>query len=307
MSEASEHKQHCAFSSQKDTRAIRRVTFVGLLVNLAFFCLKLWIGIVGGSQALVADAVHSLSDSLTDVTILFGTHFWSAPPDAEHPHGHRRIETVITFFIGLALAVVGVLLAVRAVATLHAREQASPSWGVFWVACLSIVVKELIYQWTTRVGRRVRSSSVLANAWHHRSDALSSVPVAVATIGAKLAPDWGFLDYVAAILVAFLILYAACQIAWPAFTQLIDAGAGLEERQRLLSLAETVPGVLAVHALRTRYVGPGLQVDLHVLVDPDIPVRKGHEIAMLVSRTLKEKGPDVVDVLVHIEPFEEDR
>jgi cation diffusion facilitator family transporter len=275
-----------------------------LVVNLALCVLKFVVGILGASQALVADAVHSLSDSVTDITVYFGARFWSAPPDAEHPHGHGRIETLITFFIGIALALVGCALAYRAMVTLHEQHFASPGWSAFVAACISIAAKEWLYRWNVRVGRRLKSSAVLANAWHHRSDALSSLPVALAVLGTRIVPDWGFLDHIATVIVAVLILYAAWEITVPAFRQLVDAGAAKKEREEILSIARQVDGVRSVHALRTRYIGPGLQADLHVLVDPAITVRDGHDIATAVTNRLRERGPDIIDVLVHIEPFD---
>jgi cation diffusion facilitator family transporter len=262
------------------------------------------VGIVGASQSLVADAVHSLSDSVTDVTVYFGASFWSAPPDAEHPHGHGRIETLITLFIGIVLALVGCGLAYRAMVTLHEQHFASPGWSAFVAACISIAGKEWLYRWNVRVGRRLKSSALLANAWHHRSDALSSLPVALAVLGTRIVPDWGFLDHIATVIVAVLILHAAWGISVPAFRQLVDAGAAKKEREEILSIVKDVDGVLSVHALRTRYIGPGLQADLHVLVDPAITVRDGHDIAEAVTRRLREEGPDIIDALVHIEPFD---
>lgn len=305
----SEIRREPSFDTPNDSRnsqlaEVRRVTLGGLVVNLVLCALKFVFGVVGASQALVADAVHSLSDSVTDVTVYFGARLWSAPPDAEHPHGHGRIETLITFFIGMALAIVGCALAYRAVATLHQQQTALPGWSAFVAACLSIAGKEWLYRWNVRVGRRVKSSAVLANAWHHRSDALSSLPVAIAVLGTRIVPAWGFLDHIATVIVAVLILYAAWEITVPAFRQLVDAGAAKKEREQILSIAREVDGVRSVHALRTRYIGPGLQADLHVLVDPTMTVCDGHDIAMAVTRRLREEGPDVVDALVHIEPFD---
>ncbi len=291
-------------SDSGHAREVRRVTLWGLAVNLALAAAKFVFGIVGASQALVADAVHSLSDLVTDLAVVVGAGFWSAPADAEHPHGHGRIETLITTAIGIALGSVGVGLAYRAMQTLHEAHLSSPGWSALAVACLSIVAKEALYRWTASVGKRVRSSAVVANAWHHRSDALSSVPVAVAVLGTRIWPTWGFLDHVATVIVAVLILRAAWEIAWPALRELIDAGATEQDRRALFELALATEGVEAVHKLRTRYIGPGLQVDLHVLVQPELSVREGHKIAGVVKERLLEHGPNVIDVLVHVEPFD---
>lgn len=291
------------FVGLQHAHTIRRVTLWGLAINLALSGFKFVFGLLGASQALVADAVHSLSDSATDVAVLVGAAYWSAPADFEHPHGHGRIETIITVLIGVALATVGVGLAYRAVSTLLAPHAAAPGWIAMAVACVSIVAKEALYRWTAIVGRRIRSSAMIANAWHHRSDAFSSVPVAIAVLGVHLRPEWIFLDHIAAVLVSILILQAAWLIVWPAINQLADRGASVEERQRMTDLVLSTAGVQAVHAVRTRHIGPGLQIDLHVLVDPALSVREGHNIAGAVKKRLLKEGSDIVDVLIHIEPY----
>ena len=292
-------------TTSQQWQEIRRVTFWGLAANLALSGMKFVFGIAGASQALVADAVHSLSDSLTDIVLLVAAPFWTAPADATHPHGHGRIETAVTLLIGVLLGIVGLGLGYRAVLTLHEQQAASPGWIAFVAACLSMVSKEGLYRWHVSVGRRIKSSALVANAWHHRSDSLSSLPVAVAVLGTRIWPTWGSLDYIAAVIVSVFILHAAWKIVRPALSQLIDAGATLKEQDRILSIASSVQGVQAVHALRTRYVGPGLHVDLHVLVHPKLTVRAGHAIAGAVKQYLLKQGPEIIDVLVHIEPYEE--
>jgi len=303
-------------SSEQDTAAygrglgplgeVQRVTLWGLVVNLGLAGLKFVFGVVGSSQALVADAVHSLSDLTTDFAVLVGSRYWSEPADDEHPHGHGRIEALITSVIGLVLGAVGIGLVYRAVATLHQHHAATPGWSAFAAACASIVAKELLYRWTALVGKRVKSPAVIANAWHHRSDALSSLPVAVAVLATQIDRTWAFLDHVAAVVVSVLIMHAAWKIVWPAMRQLVDAGAAEHEREAMLELALDTKGVHAVHKLRTRYIGPGLQIDLHVLVEPELSVREGHAIAGAVKKRLLDQGPNVIDVLVHVEPYDAD-
>lgn len=285
------------------SKRLRGVTAWGMVANLALAAVKLAAGVLGGSQALVADAVHSVSDSATDVAVLVGERFWTQPADAGHPYGHGRIETMVTVAIGVALAAVGVGLAWNALSDLGSGRRAVPGMVAFWAACLSMAVKEGLYRWTVRVGREIRSTAVLANAWHHRSDALSSLPVAVAVLGSRLAPGWWFLDGVAAVVVAVFILGAAREVSWPALQHLLDAGASAEVKERLMKTARGVDGVRDVHALRTRHIGSGLQVDLHVLVDRNLSVRQGHEIVCRVERALREQS-EVVDALAHMEPWE---
>ncbi len=282
---------------------IRRVTWIGLAINLVLSVFKFAAGVWGRSQVMVADAVHSLSDSATDIALLVGVRFWSKPPDEGHPYGHRRIETVVTIFIAVALAAVGVGLAYRGLATLQERHDSPPGWIALVAAIVSIVTKELLYRWTVKVGRRVKSSAVVANAWHHRSDALSSVPVALAVAAAIFVPSWSFLDNVGAVLVSAFILHAAWKIGWPAMRQMVDTGASEKVRRHIRSIATETDGVEAVHAIRTRYLGSGIQVDLHVLVAPDLTVRRGHEISGAVKHRLLASGPDVLDVIVHLEPY----
>ncbi len=297
--------EHSGENTRETMRQVQKVTVWGLAANLALAAIKFVFGILGNSQALVADGVHSLSDSTTDIAVIVGARFWTQPADEEHPYGHGRIETMITFFIGLVLGIVGLLIAYRAIQTIGMDHRSAPGWIVFAAACISMVSKELMYRWTVLVGKRIKSSALMANAWHHRSDSLSSLPVAIAVLGTKIQPEWAFLDHIGAIIVAVLIIQAAWKISWPTLKQLADTAASEEERRKLIALARIVDGVKDVHALRTRHIGPGLQVDLHVLVDPNLSVSRGHNIAGIVKRKLLDDGPDVVNVLVHIEPYED--
>ena len=285
-------------------KEVLRVTAIGLAANLLLSVLKFVCGVVGASQAVVADAVHSLSDSSTDLAILVGVQYWSRPADTSHPHGHRRIETVVTISIGVVLAVVGAGLAFRALSTLQGQHADRPGWIAFAAALLSIASKEVLYRWTSRTGRRIKSSAVIANAWHHRSDAFSSIPAALAVAGAKLKPGWYFLDHVGAVVVSVFILGAAVRIIWPALEQLVDAGAAQKDVDSIKQIAVDVPGVEVVHAIRTRRLGLALQVDLHILVDGGMTVQEGHDISEQVTQRLLAGGPDIVDVVVHVEPHE---
>jgi cation diffusion facilitator family transporter len=282
---------------------VARVTGVGLAVNLSLSVLKLAAGILGSSQAIVADAMHSLSDSVTDVAILIGVRYWSKPPDEDHPHGHGRIETLVTTGIGGLLVLVAAGLVYNAIASLSRAEQTVPSWIGFVAAVVCIVSKEMLYHWTVRTGTRIKSPAVIANAWHHRSDGLSSIPAAAAVAGAALHPGWSFLDPIGAVVVSFFILQAAWHIAGPALGQLIDAGASEQDRAEIEAIALAVDGVKLVHAIRTRHIGSGVEVDLHVKVRWDMTVRDGHDISEAVKRRLLAEGPDVVDVVVHLEPY----
>jgi cation diffusion facilitator family transporter len=275
-----------------------------MAANAALAAVKCAGGIAGSSQAVVADAVHTLSDSLTDAAILVGAGHWAQPPDACHPYGHRRIETLITIAIGLFLLGVGIGIGVKAALSLQTIPEQPPRWIAFWAALLSIVVKEGMYRWTFAAGTRMRSSALTANAWHHRADALSSIPAALAVAGALVNPAWRLLDGIGALVVCLFIIRAAWRICRPALGELIDAGAPARDVQRITQRVLRVEGVRQVHAVRTRYAGPCLLVDLHVLVDPDMSVRAGHAVAEKVERVLRAQEPAVCDVVIHVEPCE---
>ena len=281
---------------------VSRVGWVGLLCNLALAAAKAAAGILGHSQAVLADALHSLTDSVTDIAVILGVRFWTAPADEDHPHGHGRIETLITVVIGLAVGAVAVGMGVQAIRGLRHDPGTAPTAIALVVALVSIAVKEVLYRWTAKVGREVRSPALEANAWHHRSDAISSIPAAVAVAVTLIDPGWAVVDRVGAVVVCLLILQASWRILRPAIDQLIDAGAPASDRSRIEELALQVDGVEAAHAVRTRYVGADLAVDLHVEVDGGLSVGEGHPIAVAVRRKLVEEGPNVTDALVQIEP-----
>lgn len=284
-------------------RETTTVTIVGLIVNFLLALIKFFVGSTYSSYALVADAFHSITDAITDLIILLGVRFWSAPADADHPHGHGRIEAVVSFLLGLFLVGAALSLGNRALFSLHENQIASAYWPVFAAALLSLLLKELLFRWHRRVGRRLRSTALIANAWHHRSDAFSSLVVALSAIVSWSVPGWDFLDQVAALIVVVLILQAAWKISWPAFQELIDTGASIEQRNRILSLAKENAEVMELHALRTRRVGAGIRVDLHLQVNPNLSVLKGHSIAGEVKARILENEQNVVEVLIHLEPY----
>lgn len=283
-------------------RLVLRAAWVGLGVNVALTVAKFVGGAVGNSQAVIADAVHSLSDLATDLAVIIGVHYWSAPADANHPHGHARIETLVTVGIGLALAAVGVGMGWEAVLGAFEKEHGAPGIPALAAAVASIAAKEILFRWTAVVGRKASSPALVANAWHHRSDALSSVPAALAVSLALVEPRWAFVDHVGAAVVCLFILHAAWRIAAPALAELVDRGAPEEQRRDLVRLALGVDGVRSAHAIRTRYSGSKLAVDLHVEVDGELTVAEGYLVAQAVRRELMSRGPDVADVMVQVEP-----
>ncbi|MCG2726146.1 MAG: cation diffusion facilitator family transporter [Elusimicrobia bacterium] len=283
---------------------IRKITYAGLIVNVVLFIVKLALGILGHSQAVVADAIHSLSDLITDFAIIFGVKFWSKPADDCHPYGHRRIETFITAIIGLVLVAAAVGIGYNALSTIRDAHIEQPCWIAFMGALISIVFKEVLYHWTIKVGKRLKSSAVIANAWHHRTDAFSSIPVAIAVAAATLNENWIFLDHIGAIVVSIFILSAAWKIMQPAIAELFDAGAFEHHKKEIQNIILNTSGVKSIHKLRTRRVGSGLYLDVHIQVAPAMSILDGHEISGLVKRKLLNEGPDVIDVIIHIEPYD---
>ena len=273
-----------------------------MLVNVLLSVFKILAGYFGRSQTILADGFHSLSDTVTDIAIIVGVKYWCAPPDATHPHGHQRIETIITQFIGLALAAVAVGISYRAIVTLHEMHSQPPKMIALVAGFVSIVSKEAIYQWTVFVGKKIRSSAVVANAWHHRSDALSSIPAVIAVGVARIFPSWSFVDHVGAIIVSLFILQAAWKIVWPSLKELADTGASPELIKEIENIILSTRGVISVHKIRTRKIGHGYQVDLHIQVNGRITVVEGHNIAEETKINLIRKGSNLLDVIVHFEP-----
>ncbi len=302
-------------------REVSRVTWVGVAVNVGLAVLKTVGGILGHSTALLADAVHTVSDLATDAAVLIGVRYWTAPADAEHPHGHRKIETLVTLAIGVALAAVGVVMGWNSVTDLIriVAERAFPpagamgaaSWLALGAALLSIVFKELLYRWTARKGIALESSAVVANAWHHRSDALSSIPPALAIagqgIGGRYGHDLWYLDSIGTLVVCVMLLQAAWEVVKPTLSSLLDESADRKLCSAIRRTVLTTPGVIDTHRIRTRVIGANaVAVDLHVFVDRDLTVLEGHAIAAKVKYAILRLGADAsarpVDVMVHVEP-----
>jgi cation diffusion facilitator family transporter len=285
-------------------RDLRKVVWTGFVVNLILSGVKFTAGFIGNSQAVTADAVHSLSDCITDIAVIMGSHIWSKPADENHPYGHRRLETVVTIFIGGVLIAAGFALGGKAISTIHHSDSTVPSWPAMAAAVISVIVKEALYQWTAVSGRRLKSAALTANAWHHRLDAVSSIPVIVAVGVAMIFPSWMFIDHVGAIIVSILIIQVGFKIIWPGINEMLETGASEDTCELIEKIAAGNPGVVRVHKVRTRYVGAGLHVDMHVVVDGTISVRKGHDIADGVKNRVIREGPDILDVVIHTEPDE---
>lgn len=279
------------------------VIVVGLIGNVALCIVKITAGIVGNSQAVVADGIHSVSDIATDLALLVGAHYWCKPPDSNHPYGHGRLETLIALGLASILTVAGFGLTARSLATLQSGETAAPGWIAAVAALVSLVSKEVMFRWTLSRGKEINSPAIKANAWHHRSDAFTSIPALLAVVGARLMPQWWFLDAVGAVIVAAMIFRAAWSIGADSLQSLMDRGASSKVIEEIRKIAYDIDGVEEVHAVRSRNIGRGWSVDLHVLVPDELSVRRGHEIAEEVKQHLLNEHKNVIDVVVHIEPL----
>ena len=300
---------------QEQIRQIRRVTWVGLVLNVTLCAGKILAGLVGNSAALVADGVHSLSDIATDIAILIGVRYWLSPPDRDHPYGHGRLETLVSLMIGLTLAAVGFGLGYDAVTSLLAPEAdyGPPGSVALVVATLGVGSKEVIYRWMLRRGRAIGSEALEANARHHRSDALSSLPVLVAVAVAIWFPGLGYVDEAGALLVSVFICYSAWQTCLPAVNSLLDRGASNEVQEAIVRLVAEYPQVIEVHGLRTRFMGKALLVDLHAVVgDESLSVREADALSHAIAATLTSSNTteileiQILDALVHIDPPDEE-
>ena len=281
-----------------------RVTFIGMVVNIILTLIKFSMGVFGRSSALVADSIHSLSDLITDAVVLIGVRFWNAPADNDHPHGHKKIEFVASFVIGIILFLVGVGIIYRGIIDLLSGVSVRPDLITLIAVVLSIVSKELLYRWTVFHGRRIKSSAVIANAWHHRSDALSSIPVFFSIIIAHFFEHLALVDIVGSMIVSGFIFQAAYRIMREAFENLVDVSAPPETIEKIKKIVFDYPEVRGLHHLRTRYLGSSsLSVDFHMEVEPTMPVFLADRIAHEVEEKLVSSIDEVVDVVIHIDPI----
>jgi cation diffusion facilitator family transporter len=278
--------------------AIRNVTWLAITINILLTLVKIIFGFVGQSQALIADGLHSLSDLLVGIMTLIGAKYSTQPPDIKHPYGHGRIETLVTIAGGglLLLMAAGLLIDVQR-RLFEPALLLQPTSISLAAAILSIAIKEAIYQYTMYVAKRVRSPMLRANAWHHRSDAISSVIVFIGVGGSMLGFLW--LDAVATIGISFMIGYIGLALSLPGIYELIDTGLEKEQLIEIKEISLSVNGVRGLHQLRTRKMGIRVLVDIHILVDPDISVSEGHKISDAVRTRLMANIPEITEVLVH--------
>lgn len=293
--------------NQKKISGIRRVTLTGMVINVFLSAGKLILGILYSCQALIADGVHSISDLATDLAVIIGVRYWSAPPDKSHPYGHAKIETIFTAVIGLALGAVGVIICWEALEGIFsAKKDEYLGLPVLIMALLSILSKEILYQWTKFRARMLGSPALEANAWHHRSDAFSSIPVAIAIFIANIFPSWQFVDEIGALIVSGFILYSAWGILKPTLFELTDSSIQGDKINEIRNICNSFKDVKDVHAIRARQFGSQIQVDLHILVKPSMTILRGHQITKEIQSKLLDSDLGIADTVIHIEPNTEE-
>lgn len=288
-------------------KEIYKVTLVGGAVNVVLLLFKFVAGIVGHSAAMMADAIHSLSDFVTDIIVLLFVHISVKPQDKSHDYGHGKYETLAMTFIGIALLAVaiGILYSgvMKITAWIHGEPLEAPGLLALWAALASIILKEAVYQYSMMKARQLQSQAVEANAWHHRSDALSSIGTAVGIGGAIfLGQRWTVLDPLASVVVGAFILKMSVSLLRDGIGDLMEQSLPDAIEAEILQLAASVPGVAEPHELRTRRIGNHYAVELHILMDGDISLREAHDKASEVEDLLKAHYGEETHVAVHVEP-----
>lgn len=289
-------------------KEIYKVTLLGSAGNIALLTFKFIAGFLGNSSAMIADAVHSLSDFVTDLIVLAFVNISAKPQDASHDYGHGKFETLATFFIGLALvaAATGIIVSgsLKLVDWLNGTQLEAPGRLALWAALISIVVKELLYQYTYRKGKSIDSQAVMANAWHHRSDALSSIGAAIGIGGAILLGDrWTVLDPIASIVVGAMLLKVAWELLKSSVGELTECSLPDETENEIEQIITSFPGVFEPHNIRTRRIGNRIAIEAHIRMDGKLTLYEAHERTSAIENKLKETyGPDT-HVTLHTEPI----
>ncbi len=290
-------------------KQIYKVTLAGGAVNVALLVFKFVAGILGHSAAMVADAVHSLSDFVTDIIVLIFVYISGKPQDKSHDYGHGKYETLALTIIGIALMIVAVGIfyngALRIVDWCQGQQLEAPGMLALWAALVSIVLKELTYRYTIRYARKLDSSSLEANAWHHRSDALSSIGTALGIGGAVLLGQrWTVLDPIASVVVGAFIVKVAVDLILQGMRDLLEHSLPDDIEDEIMQIAQSEPDVIQPHDLRTRRIGNRYAIELHILMDGNITLAKAHDHADSIENQLKKRFGQNTHVAIHMEPTE---
>ena len=282
----------------------KKVTLIGAITNALLGCVKLMGGLLFHSHALAADGIHSFSDLFTDIMVLFASKYGSQDADDSHPYGHQRIETAATLLLALILILAGTGIAWDSINEIIHKTHDIPGWLALPIAVLSILANEGLFHYTKRVGTHIRSDLIIANAWHHRSDAASSVVVLIGLIGSMAG--YVYLDALAAVVVGLMIIQMGWSYGWNSVKELVDTAVKPQIIQQIEQIITSVDGVQKIHQLRSRSMGRDIFIDVHVLVSPYISVSEGHYIAQHVHHALIETLEHVKDVTVHVDPEDDE-
>lgn len=293
-------------------KEIYKVTLIGTVVNAVLIVLKLLAGIFGRSSAMIADAVHSLSDFITDVLVIAFVRIAGKPSDKDHDYGHGKYETLGTLIIGVFLALAGIGLMIsgidKIVSSIRGEALPCPTMFALIVAVVSIVSKEWLYRFTVRKGRKLDSKAVVANAWHHRSDAISSIGTLIGIAGAmSLGENWRILDPIAAVVVSIFIIKSGYDIILPCLNELLEASLSDEQEHEILGIINSIEGIEGVHRLRTRHVGNAVAIDLHALMDGTQSLSEAHNKASEAERALRARFGSNAIISIHMEPVDKKR
>ena len=291
-------------------KEIQKVTLYGSAVNLALMVFKFVAGVLGHSAAMIADAIHSLSDFATDIVVLLFVHISHKPKDKSHDYGHGKFETLATTLIGVALFAVAVGIfadgAKKIVFWANGGTLIIPGTLALWAALVSILLKEFTYQYTRRKAEKLQSQAMKANAWHHRSDALSSVGTAIGIGGAILLGErWAVLDPIASIVVGAMIVKVAIDLLRSGMGELMEQSLPESVENEIIEIAQSVPDVSKPHELCTRRIGNHYAIEMHILIDGDMSLKEAHAKATEIERRLKERYGEETHVAIHVEPLEE--
>lgn len=290
-------------------KEIYKVTIVGALANVTLLIFKFVAGIISNSAAMIADAVHSLSDFITDVVVIVFVKISSKPQDKSHDYGHGKFETLATLIIGIALLFIGLMILYNGVSATYrciwlGEELHRPGMIAFWAAIFSIILKEAVYQYTVFKGKNLNSQAVIANAWHHRSDAFSSIGTAVGIGGAIFLGDkWVVLDPIAAIVVSVFIINVSLKIIIKSINELLEKSLPDEIENEIIKVAESFDMVKDVHDLRTRRIGNNIAIEMHLLMDGNLSLQCTHNTTELIEAELRKKYGEHTHIAIHVEPF----
>ena len=289
-------------------KEIYKATLMGSAGNAALLTFKFIAGVLGNSSAMIADAVHSLSDFVTDLLVLVFVSISAKPQDQSHDYGHGKFETIASFLIGLALvaAATGIVVSgvLKFLTWLDGAQLEAPGWIALWAALLSIAIKELLYQYTARKGRQLDSQVMIANAWHHRSDALSSIGAALGIgLAILLGQRWTVLDPLASIVVGLMLVKVAYELLKTSINELTESSLPADTEQEIMQIIQSFDDVRQPHNLRTRRIGNRIAIEAHVRMDGRLPLSTVHERATTIERKLKERFGAHTHVTLHMEPI----